>query len=199
MKFGKLAGASLVLACIAAAQDLSPELQLLVRIKSHMREEISHVPNYTCLETISRFHKEWGNQSKPPGKWKPLDTVRLEVVYSNHREWYGAPGDRNFTADDPVGFIGSGMIGTGAFAMLLDNVLGEAQVTYRGQEDLGGRTAVQYDFRLPDGELEISIPGGFGTVGQEGSLLGGSAIPGFHPSGISRRRHPIVLTAGRDE
>jgi hypothetical protein len=29
----------------AAAQDLAPEMLLLARIKSHMREELSHLPN----------------------------------------------------------------------------------------------------------------------------------------------------------
>jgi hypothetical protein len=54
---------------------------------------------------------------------KPLDTVRLEIVYSNRREWYGSPGDRSFHADRPVEFIGSGMIGDGAFAITLGTFL----------------------------------------------------------------------------
>ena len=170
MRFRRLTAAVLVMASRAAAQDLAPEMLLLARIKSHMREELSHLPNYTCLETIARFHKEPGHPSKFQGQLEPLDALRLEIVYSNHSEWYGAPGDPNFTADNPFGFIGSGMIGTGAFATILHNVLEGALVTYRGQEDLGGRTAVTYDFRLPDWELEISIPGGFGTVGEEGSF-----------------------------
>lgn len=170
MRFRKLAGTSLVLACVAAAQDLSPEPQLLVRIESHMREELSHLPNYTCLETIARFQNETARQSKPPGRLEPLDTVRLEVVYSNRREWYGAPGERSLSADNPLEFVDSGLVGTGAFAMILHNVFEAAMITYRGQEDLGGRTAVKYDFRLPGPALKISIPGGLGTVGQEGSF-----------------------------
>jgi len=107
-----------------------------------MREELSHLPNYTCLETIARFRKEPGHPSQFQGQLKPLDTVRLEIVYSNHREWYGSPGSRNLSADDPVEFIGSGMIGNGAFAITLHNIVEGATFRYRGEEALAGGPAI---------------------------------------------------------
>jgi hypothetical protein len=172
MRFWKLVVASFVLVCVAPAQDLAPEVLLLARIKSHLRAELSHVPNYTCLETIARFRKGAGHPSPFQGTLKPLDTVRLEIVYSNHREWYGSPGGRNLSTDNPVEFIGSGMIGTGAFALSLNNIIEGANFTYRGEEAVLGRTALKYDFHLPRSlkGLEISITGGIGTVGEEGSL-----------------------------
>lgn len=172
MRIWRFAVAVLVLACAGTAQDLAPDVLLLARIKSHLREELSHVPNYTCLETIARFHKEAGDRAQPQKQLKPLDTVRLEIVYTNHREWYGSPGDRNLSADNPVEFVGSGMIGNGAFAITLHNILAGALFTYRGEEAMGGRTAVRYDFhlsRLLKG-FTISIAGGTGTVGERGSL-----------------------------
>ena len=56
--------------------------------------------------------------------------------------------------------------------MTLNNILEGASFMYRGEETLGGRMAVKYDFRLPRllKGLRISIPGGAGTVGEEGSL-----------------------------
>ena len=166
MRFWRLAGSALALAWIAAAQGPSPELQLLERIQSHMRGELSQLPNYTCLETLARFN----NESKPRGRLEPLDTVQLEIAYSNRREWYGAPGDRNFSSDNPRELVGSGMIGTGAFAIILTNIFHSALITYGGLEELGGRMAAKYDFRMPGKALEISIPGGLGTVGLEGSF-----------------------------
>src|SRR5438270_1481000 len=154
------------------AQSITPDVRLLVRIKSHMREELSHLPNYTCLETIARFRKEPGREPPSKGQLKPLDTVRLEIVYSDHREWYGSPGDRKLSSDDPAGFVGSGMIGNGAFARTLHNIFEGAILTYRGEEAWGGRTAVRYDFHLPRllKGLEVTLAGGTGTVGEEGSL-----------------------------
>jgi hypothetical protein len=174
MRSWKLGGALLALACGAAAQNLAPEVLLLARIKSHVGEELSHLPNYTCLETIARFHKESGPASKAKSKMKPLDTVRLEILFNNHREWYGSPGDRSFSQEDPAQFIGSGLIGNGVFALTLNNIFltDEATFTYRGEEALRGRTAARYDFRLPrrTSGLQISIVGGSGTVGEEGSF-----------------------------
>src|SRR5579863_1374611 len=172
MRLWKIAGASLLLACVAAPQDLAPDVLLLARIKSHMREELSRIPNYTCLETISRFRKDPASDPPSNKQLTPLDTVRLEIVYSNHREWYGSPGDRNLSVDNPVGFIGGGMIGNGAFALMLNNVLEGGSFTYRGEETLAGRTAVRYDFRVLRmlKPLKISILGGEAMVGEEGSL-----------------------------
>jgi hypothetical protein len=151
------------------AQDLSSDLELLVRMKSHMGKELSNLPNYTCLETVTRFHREPIQHLKRP-KLEPLDTVLLEVVYSNHQEFYGTPGDRKLSVADPSHFVGSGMMGNGAYATTLRNALEAARVTFVGGEPLGGRTAAKYDFRLLAKALQISIPGGVGKVGEEGSF-----------------------------
>jgi hypothetical protein len=125
------------------------------------------MPNYTCLETLSRFHKEtW------MPRLMPLDTVRLEIVYSGGKEWYGSPGERRLSANNPVDLVGSGMIGNGAFGMSLHNIIAGSDVTYRGEEELRGRRALRYDFRLPRllKALSITLRGGQGTVGEEGTF-----------------------------
>src|ERR1051326_8858571 len=74
----------------ACAQDLSPDLHFLVRVKSHILDELSNLPNYTCLETVTRFHRQPMRvpvQHLEVHKLEPLDTVVLEVVYSNHQEF----------------------------------------------------------------------------------------------------------------
>jgi hypothetical protein len=170
----KLAAAFLAMGCGAAGQDLAPEVLLLAHIRSHMRGELSRVTNYTCLETTARFRSEPGSRPKALSKMQPLDTVRLEVAYTNHREWYGSPGDRTFSEDHPVAFIGSGMIGNGFFAITLNNIFVSdlATFTYRGEETLGGRTASRYDFHLPRmlGGFKVSLAEGAGEVGEEGSF-----------------------------
>jgi hypothetical protein len=98
--------------------------------------------------------------------------VRLEIVYADRREWYGSPGAQSLSVEHPVAFIGGGMIGNGAFAITLSNILMGGIFTYRGEEQLDGRPTVRYDFRLPRllGPLQVSIGGGVGTTGEEGSL-----------------------------
>jgi len=168
MRFFKIAPAFLAIACSTASQDLPPELLVLAHIKAHMREELSRATNYTCLETTTRSQGGHGS------KLQPLDTVRLEIVYDNHHEWYGSPGGKNLSESNPVAFIGSGMIGTGFFGIILSNLFlsDTATFTYRGEETIGGRPAVRYDFRLPRllGGIKISLVGGSGTVGEQGSF-----------------------------
>jgi hypothetical protein len=164
-----LAAAVFSLASGSATAEVG-DAMLLARIKAHMREELSHVTNYTCLETTARFHKEPGRRAKI----RPFDTVRLEVAYANHHEWYGSPYDRNLSQDNPVAFVGSGMIGNGFFEITLNNIfVGEGAIfIWRGEETLAGRTAYRYDFRLPRrfGEITVSLVGGIGTVGEQGSF-----------------------------
>ena len=169
--FGASRFAWLLTVCsLAAAQTVPPEVLLLARIKSHMREELDHLPNYTCLETISRFRREPSVHSKTA--LKPLDIVRLEIVYGGHHEWYGSPEARNLSADNPAELVGSGMIGTGAFGITLHNVFEAATFHYQGEQEVAGRNTVLYDFQLPRllKGLTISILGGSGTVGEEGSV-----------------------------
>jgi hypothetical protein len=158
------------LACAAMAQDLAPEIILLSRIKDHMQSELAALPNYTCLETVTRFHKD----SARGAKLQALDTVRLEIVYTDHHEWYGSPGDRSLTETDPVSFIGAGMIANGIFGITLHNlfVADVATFTPQGEDRIAGRAAVRYAFRLPRmfNHFSVSIPGGTGTVGEEGSF-----------------------------
>ncbi|MBV9396719.1 MAG: hypothetical protein JO062_01995 [Bryobacterales bacterium] len=56
------------------AQRTAPNVLSIERIKAHMREELSRMPNYTCLETTDRFYPSQKNLLQP-------DTLRLEIVY----------------------------------------------------------------------------------------------------------------------
>src|SRR6202035_3745851 len=64
------------LAALAARQqDVAPELLLLSRIRDHVRQELAHLPNYTCLETVQRFRKANG----PKETMKAFDMLRQEL------------------------------------------------------------------------------------------------------------------------
>lgn len=56
---------------------LPPDVLLLARVKSHMQQELARLPNCSCLETVRRDRKPAG------GVMRPLDTVRVEVLYSD--------------------------------------------------------------------------------------------------------------------
>jgi hypothetical protein len=148
MRFCTVGGAAWVTAGLAAAQNVAPKVLLPARINPICGR------NSPIYQTIRAWKPSPVSTKNPAilrrskGQMKPLDTVRLEIVYADHREWYGSPGERNMSTDDPVKFIGSGMIGNGAFALDLNNIFEGANLTYRGQESLGGRMAVRYGFRV---------------------------------------------------
>ena len=160
--------AGLGLAWAAAAQGLPPGVLLLARIKTHTREQLARLPNCSCLETVRRDHQRAG------GVMRPLDTVRLEVLYSDRRELYASPGDRRFGDNQPMDFVASGTIGNGHFALYLSEIAGEGSLSYeyKGEESLSGRRLARYDYRVPVGMSgnTITMVEGQGTVGLKGSF-----------------------------
>jgi hypothetical protein len=156
--------------CVAAPQDLPPGVLLIARIKARVREQVAHIPQYTCLETIGRSRKPAG----PKAVMKPLDTVRLEVLYTGAKEFYDSPGGRDFKEENPVAFIGSGLIGTGIFAGHLQTLFVSdlGLFTYRGEEPLAGRRAAKFDFRVPSlsSHYIISMTSGSAAVSEKGTL-----------------------------
>ena len=165
----RIPAVALTLALSAVAQSgLPPGILLLARVKAHTRQELGRLPNISCLETVRREHKP------AAGKLRPLDVVRLEVLYSEGKELYAAPGERHFTDARPSSFAGSGTIGDGYFALYLSDITSEGRVSYeyKGEEDLDGRRLARFDYRIPvslSGQV-INMVEGSGFVGSTGSF-----------------------------
>ena len=133
-----------------------------------MREELARLPNCSCLETVRRDHQPAG------GKMQPLDVIRLEVLYSDHHEYFASPGDRRFSEDHPSAFTGGGTIGNGHFALFLGEVTTEHGLSYeyKGEELLAGRRLARFDYRVPaniSGHT-VTMVEGRGIVGTKGSF-----------------------------
>jgi hypothetical protein len=149
------------------AQQLAPEAVLLAHVKAHVREAFEHLPNYTCLETLLRF-----SRASTEGRLKFVDSVRMEVLYTGRAELYAAPGTNRIQEEDPAAFTGGGLMSTGAFALHLKAVFlnPNAQLTWRGEEQLEGRRTARWDFVVSqfDSGLTIHAAGG-GSAGIKGS------------------------------
>jgi hypothetical protein len=160
--------AALILRMVAIPQDLPPGVLLLSRVKRHFQEELQRLPNVTCLETVQREYQP------ARGKMRPLDTINLEVLTNGHMELFASPGGRKFSAQHPINYAGSGVLGDGLFGLYLKDILlnGNVSNEYKGEEETGGHRLVRYDYRLPSmwsGEM-IRTPEGSGTVGLHGSF-----------------------------
>jgi hypothetical protein len=62
-------------ALVEAQSELPREVLDLSRIKAKMNENLDRLPDYTCLETISRFHR-----ATAASVFRHVDTVRVEVA-----------------------------------------------------------------------------------------------------------------------
>src|SRR5581483_7257101 len=60
---------------------------LLARIRAHIVEDLSRLPDYTCTQTIERSTRRSARDG-----WRTEDLVRLEVEYVGKRELFGYPG-----------------------------------------------------------------------------------------------------------
>ena len=160
--------AVLIAAGAAIPQDLPPGVLLLSRVKHHIKEELQHLPNISCLESVQREYQPAN------GKLRPLDTIRLEVMTDGEKEFFAPPGDRKFSERQLIGYAGSGVLGEGSFGLYLKDILVTATVAYdyKGEVEIKGRRLVRWDYRLPlmwSGQV-IRIPEGSGRVGLHGSF-----------------------------
>jgi hypothetical protein len=163
------AGALLVALALAPAwqedSGLPPGVLLLSRIKRHVREQVERLPDYTCLETAVRYRNRGA---------RPIDVVMLEVLNAGTKELYGSPGARDFSSENPSAFTAGGMTGTGTFGLHLRTLFvnDNAMFTYRGEEEVGGRPAVRYDYRVPQLMSGFTIHRAYarGVVGMKGSF-----------------------------
>jgi hypothetical protein len=167
MKQAQFPLAAVILAGVAISQDLPPEVLLLSRVKNHVKEELRHLPNISCLETVQREYQP------AKGKMRPLDTVRLEVLTNGDKELFASPGDRKFSERHPISYAGSGMLGDGLFGLYLKDILvtGNVSNEYKGEEEIGGRRLARFDYRLPlmwSGQT-IQTEEGSGKVSLRGS------------------------------
>jgi hypothetical protein len=133
-----------------AAQDLAPEVVApemvqLGRIRGHMRDVLSHIPNYTCVETMERTRRVG-----PAHQFQMQDVLRMEVALVEGKEMFAWPGSKKFEHDDLRNLISSGTYGNGSFALFARAVfLSSAPVfNYRGEEAVNGHTLVRYDFSV---------------------------------------------------
>jgi hypothetical protein len=138
--------AALPLACLAVAQDTGQsDDELLAKIKLHMMDILTHQPNYTCLETVERSLRDASTR-----KYRLEDILRLEVALVDGKEMFAWPGSKQFEDKDFRTMVPTGTFGTGDFALHERAILGSraAEFEARGEQNLDGRPAVRYDFRV---------------------------------------------------
>ena len=158
-------------ACFAAGRGQLAGEDRLAAFQQQVRQDMTNIPNYTCLETIERTHREPHSRN-----FKPIDTVRLEVSMVGGKELFAWPGSRQFEDQPVTAMVTGGAIGSGLFATFAHNlfVAGKGALQYAGEEKLEGRNAVRYDFHLTWQESGLRVTTAFGSEEWRPRALSGS-------------------------
>jgi hypothetical protein len=166
MRYGMIALATAVSAC--AQTGLPKEVIELARIKYHMKQMLSRMPDYTCFETVYRSGR---TRNKP---LRLIDALRLQVGYVGGKEVYAWPNETQFGGAALGEIVGAGTLSTGEFTMHARAIFvnDNAVTKYAGAERLRGHDALKYDFRIStfrSGWI-LNFDGDKATVGSEGSF-----------------------------
>jgi hypothetical protein len=155
MRFGALIFVTLVSTMFCASETgLPTDLAQLVRIRQRMNQNQSRVPNYTCLETISRSRRSPRSlvisRNGGRGPFQRHDIVRLEVAEADHQEFFASPGAYNFIETDISTFVTGGLIGNGLFTLFAREIFSPSTAIYQfiGETNVAGRLLLRYDYQV---------------------------------------------------
>jgi hypothetical protein len=151
----------------AGADDLPAHVISLAREEHAIAEELKHLPDYTCTETVDRYI---GLPRKPLQR---DDRVVIEIAVSHGKELFARPG-QPFEERSIIDIVDHGFISDGDFATLLNNIFvaHAAQITFAGPESRAGRRLLRYDVRIPvmSSGWRMFSQGRVGVVGALGSF-----------------------------
>jgi hypothetical protein len=121
------------------------DLALLEKVRIKMVQNLMHLPNYTCLQTIERTQRR-----SPSRRFQLIDMIRIEVALVNGRELFSWPGAGKFDEKEINEMVTGGAIGNGNFALHAKSVFqGSPQFKYIGEESISGRKLLRWDYRVP--------------------------------------------------
>lgn len=177
--------AAVHLALAAASWAASADEIRLGRIRYHMAQNLTEIPNYTCTQTIERSVRPARGR-----QFRLLDTLRLEVALVDGRELFAWPGAGKFE-DKKINDMVGGTIGNGVFAGFARAVfLGQsAAFDYQGERTTGGEPLFHYRFDVPRKKSGYSI-----KVGIAEAIVGYKGEFENHTQTLDLRTLEVVVT-----
>lgn len=129
----------------------------LARIKVHMSEILTRIPDYTCRLTVERTAR-----LPKTRRFRLIDLLRLEVALVQGRELFSWPGAGKFDDREIGKIVGGGTIGNGNFALHARAVFlgGGVDFRYDGTREENGRTLFRYTYRVPRAKSGYTLKSG---------------------------------------
>lgn len=143
------------------------------KVRTAMTASLDRLENFSCIQNITRRIETRGSGSRKPKV--EVDQVRLQVTNSAGQESFSFPGDIA-SVSSPEQLIPTGLSGTGAFLGYARSVFVKqpfSQLRLAGEETYQGSPALRFTFVFDSlrERLNISRPGGAGSVGAQGEVL----------------------------
>jgi len=177
-----------LMAVATAASTADPEPQELFRkVRAKVLDDVSHVPRYTCVQTVNRaqYRPQYGRkpascramiaarkQLTSPGYLIVRDRLRLDVAVVDGAETFSWAGARRFETSHIDELVKSGATGSGEFVSYLMSIFGSDtdSISYLGQSLFG------FNVPLEKSHYRYSTDGPERTTGYHGSFFVDPAI-----------------------
>ncbi len=182
----------LLLACAAAAAGSgNPEpVQVLQRVIAKIAENNRRIPNFTCVETVTREYYQPAapvqracdvvlERRKMPSLDMRLhptstDRLRLEVTMSSRGEIHAWSGASRFEDSRIDAIVQDGPMGTGAFGAFLSTIFEQdvKRFDFEGATTVAGQTRMQFSFNVPqsDSHYRMKVYNSWESVAYHGGF-----------------------------
>jgi len=183
-----------VVLCVAAlslagaGQQAPDPIAALRRTGERLLADLDRMPNYTCVQTITRsyhdaragIHRpscsaliEAHNARKNTPPVFAWDRVRLEVALvegNNVFSWVGAP---RFANDNLETLAGNGPLGSGDFGVFIREILLRAKLDFRQEQVINGKRLLEYSYDMPleKSTYKVKTSDGWTQTAYSGTLL----------------------------
>jgi len=145
------------LVCAAAACCAADPQDLLTRIREHLREYVTQLPDYTCRVTIERSARPSAR-----AKFELRDRVRLEVEFSGGDELYAWPGSERFERSIAELLPAHGLVSDGSYALHMRTLFLRNAATFDLPRQAKGKIAL--GFQVP------AVRSGYAMTTPEGTV-----------------------------
>jgi hypothetical protein len=171
-----------LLAAVTAARTADPDPEeLFQKVRAKVLADVSHVPRYTCVQTVNRaqYRLQYAvqptscraaialrAQQPPSGFLLVRDRLRLDVAVVDGAETFSWAGARRFETSRVDDLVKSGATGSGEFVSYLNSVFGHDtdSISYIGQSTFAFNVPLEkshYSYRSEGPDRTLAYHGFF--------------------------------------
>ncbi len=158
----------IVVAAVGVCRAAESPSELLARARVRILGELHEIPNFTCVQTLTRFYFQERSPlfrrhtcaeitqagsvpERSPFKLAWEDRLRFDIAVAGGKEIFSWAGENRFRAEENWELAGEGAIGTGDFGGFLSGIFGvEGPIfEYLGERSNGNERILEFRYQIP--------------------------------------------------